>query len=209
MSAIVAEIDALLAHPHWEALGAPIDGWMVNFPDKAPGWHRTTILTWIYLGKGVIQFRELVPRFDSSQLEPPPASGRVRRTLRQVLRGLESLQLVQITVFDDAVERGTAPNSLGEGALVSLTTLGVIWLRRAWTARGRIGGWPDSWVPSAESVLHAHSILVEEEDSGKGNDPYWVENLLSSAASDADKRCHVAREAPAARSVFELARRRR
>jgi hypothetical protein len=207
---IPENIDALLAHPHWEPLGDPIDTWLRVFPSETDTWARTTLLTWIYLEQGVMGFREMVPRFSpKAGQDEVPHSSRIRRTLRQMLRGMQTLGLVSITVFSEDIEPGTAPGSLGDGALISLNGLGLIWLRRAWKARGSLGGWSLESLPDERWIWSVHAVLADEEDEGKANDPCWVENLLTATRTGdgaLTRMDMIQGEAPALaarRSVFD------
>ena len=58
---------------------------------------------------------------------------------------------------------------VGGFSVISITWTGMVWMRRAWNARMSLA--------RTTSLEVAHETICEEEDSIKGNDLYWVENL--------------------------------
>lgn len=163
------DIDALLDHPYWEPMGESLDALARAMPDTAEKCERTTILTWLYVGNGVLTFLEL-----SDRIAGIANVTQRKKSVRQVLRAMEKLHLVGIVNFpdpegDDAGEGEDNEGVIGRMSMISLTWTGMVWLRRAWAARGKI-------MVSYFSP-RVHQSFVEEEDDGKGNDPYWVENL--------------------------------
>lgn len=223
------DIDALIAHPHWEPLGETIDALIAKLPLTTERAERTTLLTWLYSQQGVASFEEL-----AAKLAGFPSMPKRKKHLRGTLRALERLRLVSIVTFaevegesqvdDDAHETGSmeskdigagsrdaedaaAPDPSGVGddgvvgrlSMVSLTWTGVVWLRRAWGARERLA--------RHRNILEVHQSLIEEEDGGKSNDAYWVENLVStdSVPGAAAKRAQRIADVPAISSIFALA----
>lgn len=189
------EIDELVAHPHWESLGDELDRLMALIPVERPQCERTTMLTWIYQQQGVMSFLELSDRITGFQ----NISSR-KKHIRGVLRGLEKLLLVNIVNFpgDNEGERPGEDGVIGRSSLISLTWTGMVWLRRAWQARARLG--------DERSIARVHLMLVEEEDDGKANEPYWVENISAAHPEGATNRARrIAAAVPAVTSIFNMA----
>lgn len=220
------DIDSLIAHPHWEPLGENTDALIAELPLTTERAERTTLLTWIYSQQGVASFEEL-----AAKLTGFPSMPKRKKHLRGSLRALERLRLVSIVTFaevesDDEGEaaEGIEPKAAGESgsgegevgapdptggtddgaavgrlSMISLTWTGMVWLRRAWGARERLA--------RHRSIVEVHLSLVEEEDGGKSNDAYWVENLVStdSVPGAAAKRARRVAEVPAISSIFALA----
>lgn len=193
------EIDELLAHPHWESLGEDLDRLMFLIPPERPQCERTTVLTWIYQQQGVMSFLELSDRivgFKNISLR--------KKHIRGVLRGLDKLLLVNIVNFpgDQEGELPDEENVIGRSSLISLTWTGMVWLRRAWQARARLG--------DERSIARVHQMLVEEEDDGKANEPYWVENITAAHPEGATQRAvRIADAVPAITSIFNMAVKKR
>lgn len=188
------QIDQLIAHPHWESLGEHLDALIKQIPGTAETCARTTVLSWIYLERGVIAFLEFDGRVTGFEHSVP-----MKKHLRTVLRGLERLHLVRIDNFDvDAKEPAAKDGELGSTSLITLTWLGMVWMRRAWQARARLA--------ASIGVINAHRQLVDEEDEGKANDPFWVDNILSLDGKGAPAaRLEKVRAEPSITSVFDLA----
>lgn len=190
------DIDELLTHPYWEALGTDLDALIDCLPPTTVTCERTTILTWIYQCKGVMSFLELSERitgFDNIS--------RRKKHLREYLRGLEKLMLISIVNFPtegDAQDAADIEPGLGRNSLISLTWTGMVWLRRAWQARAKFA--------TPRNIIHVHLNLVAEEDDGKANEPYWVENITSVDPDGSARRAQrIAEAIPAINSVFSLA----
>jgi hypothetical protein len=189
-----AQIDDLLAHPHWASLGQELDTLIVQMPATAQVCQRTTILTWIYQQHGVMSFLEIGER-----LTGYPNVTACKKQLRYTLRGLEKLLLVRIVNFAGLrPERIEADDVIGRASLVSLTWTGMIWMRRAWQARARLA--------TEHGLGRVHEDLVAEEDEGKANEPYWIENITGVDPDGPARRAdRIAEALPLIRSVFDLA----
>jgi hypothetical protein len=186
------QIDELIAHPYWEKLEGSIERLIEMLPPTAEKFERTTVLTWIYQQQGVMTFLELADRIAVSE----GVSARKKYT-RTGLRGLQRLLLVAIDNFPDEKTPVDAvkEEEIGRGSMVSLTWTGMVWLRRAWQARARLA------VPA--SAMRIHRMLVEEEDDGKANEPYWVENISGADPEGPTRRARRIMEVvPAANSIF-------
>lgn len=213
------EIDALIAHPHWEPLGDALDTLITQLPGTTQRVERTTLLTWLYAEQGVAGFDELAAKLTGFESLP-----KRKKHLRGALRALEKLRLVSIVTFaaegaanapegeqeapeppgnseDEEVSSGVGLGDEGEGigrnSMISLTWTGMVWLRRAWEARERLC--------RHRSILEVHAALVEEEDEGKSNDAYWVENIIGAHPEGSAKRAQQIAQVPAMRSIFDLA----
>ena len=188
------QIDGLIAHPYWESLGADIDALVAQIPASTERAERTTLLTWIYQRRGVATFGELSDRLTGLANLP-----KRKKHLRQALRAMEKLMMVTIVNFPGEDDEAPGPDEdvVGRSSLVSLTWTGMLWLRRAWTAREHLARDSDP--------LRIHEQLVSEEDESGWNDPYWVENV-SFVDPEAEARQLAVREpAPAAITcVFDL-----
>lgn len=187
-------LDELVSVQHWEPLGSDLDVLITHVPAQTDKCERTTTLTWLYQHQGVMSFADLSDRISG------PGSVSVRkRHIRAVIRGMEKLLLVNLSNF--SLTEGGKPEpegTIGRGSLVSLTWSGMIWLRRAWQARARLA--------ASTNIIVVHRSLVEEEDEGKGNEPYWVENISKADPEGTARRVQRIREAmPTISSVFDLA----
>jgi hypothetical protein len=191
-----AQLDEVLAHPYWESLGPALDSLISQIPTSRPTCERTTVLTWIYQSSGVMGFIELSDRITGFE-----NITQRKKHIRGVLRGLEKLMLVSIVNFhaeEGAEDPGDANGVIGRNSMISLTWSGMVWMRRAWQARARLGG--------PENMRSIHQALVEEEDEGKANEPYWVENITSVDPDGAERRAQRVIDAmPAISSIFGLA----
>jgi hypothetical protein len=114
----------------------------------------------------VATFVELADRLDDVE-----SVSMRKRMLRRVLRSMEKSRLITIVNFPD--EEGEAFDEgdevVGGSSVISITWTGMVWMRRAWNARMSLA--------KTTSLEVAHETICEEEDSIKGNDLYWVENL--------------------------------
>lgn len=193
-----AQIDALVAHPHWEALGPELDALAQQVPATSQRAERTTLLTWIHAQQGVATFEELSRKITGLASVP-----KRKKHLRQALRAMERMLLVHIVNFpgEDADAPEPDEDVVGRNSLVSLTWTGMLWLRRAWSARERLS--------RHRELSLVHKELVEEEEEAGWGDPYWVENVCS-VEGDAGERPNM--RAPKAQrpitSIFDLANRR-
>jgi hypothetical protein len=191
-----AQIDALMAHPHWESLGPEIDALAAHNPPTTQRADRTTVLTWIYQRQGVASFEELSEKLTGMSSVP-----KRKKHLRQALRAMERMLLVGIVNFPGDEDDAPEPDEdvVGRSSLVSLTWTGMLWLRRAWTARERLA--------RHRAIELVHRELVAEEDESGWADPYWVENVCR-AHSQGEAPCaqEVAPALPAITSIFDLAR---
>jgi len=160
------DLEEFLAHPHWEVMDREPDALTRQLPKRATKFWRTTILTWIYLKRGVDTFVDLADRLDGVE-----SVSMRKRMLRRVLRSMEKSRLITIVNFPD--EEGEAFDEgdevVGGFSVISITWTGMVWMRRAWNARMSLA--------RTTSLEVAHETICEEEDSIKGNDLYWVENL--------------------------------
>jgi hypothetical protein len=193
-----AQIDALVAHPHWEALGPELDALAQQVPATSERAERTALLTWIHARQGVASFEELSRKITGLASLP-----KRKKHLRQALRAMERMLLVHIVNFpgEDADAPEPDDDVVGRNSLVSLTRTGMLWLRRAWAARERLSRHRD--------LALVHRELVAEEEEAGWADPYWVENVCS-LESDAPERPAV-RSRKTQRpitSIFDLGNRR-
>lgn len=190
------QLDEMLAHPYWECLGEDIDTLIEQLAPKTPACERTTVLTWIYQCQGVMGFLELSDRITGYE-----NITQRKKHVRGVLRGLEKLLLVSIVNFpgDEGTEEAVDPEGvIGRNSLISLTWSGMVWMRRAWQARARLG--------TVQNIRAVHQSLVEEEDDGKANEPYWVENISGVDPDGSNRRAQrIAEAMPSITSVFSLA----
>ncbi len=192
------EMDELIAHPYWASLGEDLDRLIALTPSERPFCERTTILTWVYQQQGAMTFIELSERITGIE------SISVRKKqLRNTLRGLEKLRLVSIVNFPESEQDSVPPDEervIGRTSLISLSWAGMVWMRRAWQARARLSNGDE------RSIVRVHHALVYEEDAGKANEPYWVENLASTEPEGTASRAkRIADAVPAITSVFDLA----
>ncbi len=192
-----AQLSELIAVEHWAPLEPELDGLTAHVPSTSVIPERTTILTWIYQQQGVMSFAELAERITGFET----VTAR-KRQLRAMLRGLEKLLLVSIVNFtgEVATDEGDSQDEvIGKNSLLSLTWTGMVWMRRAWAARARLA--------STRSVQAVHKLMVEEEDDGKANDPFWVENISTVDPEGPGRRAErIKAFSPGIASVFDLAR---
>lgn len=193
-----AEIGELIAVEHWAPLGPPLDQLIEQIPQTGDVLERTTLLTWVYQQQGVMSFCELVDRFNACD----EVLAR-RAKLRTFLRGLERLFLISIVNFPGKPVAPDKPlsDSLGDTSVISLTWTGMVWMRRAWAARARLAG--------QGGVMAAHRSLIEEEDAGKCNDPFWVENIGTIDPQGPRRRMERIQSFQGIASVFDLGRKKR
>ncbi|MEJ8839355.1 hypothetical protein [Ramlibacter sp. AN1133] len=190
-----AQIDELIAHPHWESLGPKIDALIAEIPRTTERAQRTTLLTWIYEQRGVASFEDLAQKLTGKATVP-----KRKKHLRQALRAMEKLFLVNIVNFpgEDPAAPDPDDDVVGKNSLVSLTWTGMLWLRRAWSARERLA--------RHGSVEAVHRNLVAEEDETGWGDPYWVERVCTVDPEGPQGRAHRVLEAfPSIASIFDLA----
>lgn len=188
------EMDELLAHPYWAPLGDALDRLIEKIPTSRPSCERTTMLTWIYQQQGAMTFLELSDRITGESVTLR------KKHLRASLRGLEKLRLINIVNFPETEDAAVPEEEgvIGRTSLLSLTWAGMVWMRRAWQARARLA--------DERSIVRVHQIMVEEEDDGKANEPFWVENLASTETEGTAGRAkRIADAVPAITSVFDLA----
>jgi hypothetical protein len=190
------QLSELVAVEHWAPLGEHLERLVAMISASTAMPERTTILTWIYQRQGVMSFGELAERITG--FENVTAK---KRQLRASLRGLEKLLLISVVNFagDAASDTDAQDDVIGKNSLISLTWTGMVWLRRAWAARARLA--------SEANIRLVHQNMVEEEDAGKANDPFWVENISTvdpeGPALRAERIKAVA--TPGIASVFDLA----
>jgi len=191
-----AQIDELIAHPYWESLGPQIDALMDQIPPATPRAERTTLLTWIYQRQGVASFEELNGKLTGLATLP-----KRKKHLRQALRAMEKLLLVSIVNFPrgDADASPADEDMLGKDRLISLTWTGMLWLRRAWSARERLS--------RNCNLVTVHQNLVDEEEEGGWGDPYWVDNGCRMGPDNDQRHAQPGVETfPAITSIFDLAK---
>jgi len=186
-------LDQLVAVQHWEALGPELDALIAHLPAQSQTCERTTTLTWLYQQQGVMSFTDVDERVIGMEDDAIR-----KRHVRAVLRGMEKLLLVNLANFPLKEGGKVEPDGfIGRGTLVSLTWSGMIWLRRAWQARARLA--------ASMNILLVHQSLVEEEDDGKGNEPYWVENISNADPEGTSRRFQrITQAMPTITSVFDL-----
>lgn len=193
-----ALIDSLLDHPYFEPLEPALDALVRGIPLESEVCERTTILSWIYLGNGVITFLELADRITGN-----PNMTLRKKTLRGVLRVMEKLHLIGVVNFpgDEGASEDVEEDVIGRSSMISLTWTGMVWMRRAWAARAaRMGH---------RFVDRVHQEFVAEEDEGKGNDPYWVENVSGvdpEMMAMAQRATKQKTSRPPVTSIFDLGR---
>jgi len=190
-----AQIDALLAHPHWEPLAPELHILALQVPATSERAERTTLLTWIHAQQGVATFDELSRKLTGLATLP-----KRKKHLRQALRAMERMLLVHIVNFpgEDADAPEPDDDVVGRNSLVSLTWTGMLWLRRAWAARERLARHRD--------FALVHRELVEEEEEAGWADPYWVENVCGLEAPDSAQAAPRGRKASRPiSSIFDLA----
>jgi len=189
------QIDALMAHPHWEPLGPQIDALIAQLARSTEHAERTTLLTWIYEQRGACSFEELAQRLTGKASVP-----KRKKHLRQALRAMEKLFLVSIVNFPGEDPDAPDPDEdvVGRNSFVSLTWTGMLWLRRAWSARERLA--------RHGSIEAVHRNLVAEEDETGWGDPYWVERVCTVNPEALPRRARWVIEAfPSTASIFDLA----
>jgi hypothetical protein len=191
------QLSQLIAVEHWALLDPELDELTTHVPATTVIPERTTILTWIYQQRGVMSFAELAERITGFET----VTAR-KRQLRAMLRGLEKLLLISIVNFTGEVstdEGDSHEDVIGKNSLVSLTWTGMVWMRRAWAARARLA--------STRSIEAVHKLMVDEEDDGKANDPFWVENISTVDPEGPGRRAErIQAFSPGIASVFDLAR---
>lgn len=190
------QIDELIAHPYWESLGPELDALIVHIPRTTERAERTTLLTWIYDQQGVASFEELAQKLTGLASVP-----KRKKHLRQALRAMEKLFLVSIVNFPGDDDDAPEPDEdvVGKHSLISLTWMGMLWLRRAWAARERLG--------RHRNIDVVHQNLVEEEEEAGWNDPYWVENICKVDPDGTQRRAQRLVDAfPSITSIFDLAK---
>lgn len=191
------QLSALIAVEHWAPLDPELDALTAHVPVTTVVPERTTILTWIYQQRGVMSFAELAERITGFET----VTAR-KRQLRAMLRGLEKLLLISIVNFTGEVstdEGDSQDEVIGKNSLLSLTWTGMVWMRRAWAARARLA--------STRSIQAVHKLMVDEEDDGKANDPFWVENISTVDPEGPGRRAErIQAFSPGIASVFDLAR---
>lgn len=191
------QLSQLIAVEHWALLEPELDALTGHVPSTTVVPERTTILTWIYQQRGVMSFAELADRITGFE----NVTAR-KRQLRAMLRGLEKLLLVSIVNFTGEVstdEGDPQDEVIGKNSLVSLTWTGMVWMRRAWAARARLA--------TTRSIEAVHKLMVDEEDDGKANDPFWVENISTVDPEGPGRRAErIQSFSPGIASVFDLAR---
>lgn len=190
------QLSELVAVEHWAPLGEHLERLVAMISASTAMPERTTILTWIYQRQGVMSFGELAERITG--FENVTAK---KRQLRASLRGLEKLLLISVVNFagDAASDTDAQDDVIGKNSLISLTWTGMVWLRRAWAARARLA--------SEANIRLVHQNMVEEEDAGKANDPFWVENISTVDPEGPARRAEriKAVATPGIASVFDLA----
>lgn len=193
------DLEEFLAHPHWEVMDSEPDALTRQLPKRATKFWRTTILTWIYLQRGVATFVDLADRLDGVE-----SVSMRKRMLRRVLRSMEKSRLITIVNFPD--QEGEAFDEgdevVGGFSVISITwtgMAGMVWMRRAWNARMSLA--------RTTSLDVAHETICEEEDSIKGNDLYWVEHLNGSDREGVRGAIlEIKAKNPPLSSVFDLGR---
>lgn len=190
------QLSELVAVEHWAPLDEHLERLIAMIGTSTAMPERTTILTWIYQQQGVMSFGELAERITG--FENVTAK---KRQLRASLRGLEKLLLISVVNFagDAASDTDSHDDVIGKNSLISLTWTGMVWLRRAWAARARLA--------SEANIRLVHQNMVEEEDAGKANDPFWVENISTVDPEGPARRAEriKAMATPGIASVFDLA----
>lgn len=145
-------------------------------PPTSATLERTTILTWIYQNDGVLEFLELVSRFDADQF---PATK--RRNIRRALVGLSrigAITLINVAGGMTTVVCGAELNEesekttrIGDTTHAILARPGMTWMLRAWGARYKAMG------RNPANLSWAHKVFLEEEEEGKGTEGHWIESM--------------------------------
>jgi len=189
-------IDELIAHPYWEQIDAPLHDLIMSLPAEGLPLQRTTLLSWMYQSSGVLTFNELATKIQSDD-----PIWKTKRFLRVSLRAMQRIHLLTTVNFTGELEEDEAESvdedQIGRHTLVSITWTGMIWLRRAWTARMSF--------MSKKGLMMAHEHFCEEEDEDRAIEPYWVESINGQdpevKALAARAQVHMSK---AVNSVFQL-----
>jgi len=188
------EIDTLIWELPWDPLPDRLVVAIAVLPSTAETCFRMDILSWIYLQQGYMTFEELACRFTGFE-----HTSEAKRSLRNCLRSMRKTMLVSIHNF--AIKEGGAPapdREIGKGSLISLSWFGMKWLERGWQARLCVL----RRSPDPEEILQSHLQMCDEEDEGKANDPYWIDDRGIAVSHRAAK---VGKNLPAApTSVWDL-----
>lgn len=159
-------------HPSLPSLPVELHELTKIVPLSSSALERTTVLTWMYHNNGTITVSELASRLQNGE----GIIGLKRRSARRALAGLHKIGAVAYIGLadpEDTPDKEDECPANGENQrteTVSLTDKGMLWLHRAWRARQAANG-----PGSIHDLRYTHMVLLEEEEDGKGNEPYWLE----------------------------------
>lgn len=163
--------------PEWSRLPAHLEELLYIVPEVSSTLERTTLLTWLYLSRGVLSYESLVERVDIDAFNATK-----RRTARRAIVGLVRIGAAKLVNFEegkdtvelvgaDLDEEGERTNRIGTNTYAVMTKGGMTWMLRAWGARHCV---LDRRVGRLKAV---HKTFLDEEEEGKGNEPHWIETL--------------------------------
>lgn len=149
---------------------------------------RTTMLTWLYRERGVMSFLNIAEKILGEQ-----TTTQKKKMARRALAGLEGLGAIRLVTPPkdgnhsddetqsgaDAASEGETGSNIGKRTIIYITAAGMTWMNRAWQARSVSMGRKQlilAWI---------HSVLLTEEEEGKGNAPHWLEDHVKSRDPEA------------------------
>lgn len=174
-----------LVSPDWAPLPPHLEELLHIVPSTSEALERTTLLTWLYLNKGVMRYEAVIERVAGNAF---PAIK--RRSARRALVGLARIGAIKLVNsvngnseelngadLDDDSEKTTR---IAANTHAIMTKGGSTWMNRAWAARhfacdDRPG-----------KLAWAHQTFLSEEEEGKGNEAHWIENMRAGEYSSRD-----------------------
>lgn len=173
-----APASASFGNHHWYPLPEKLEALLGVVPESSAVLERTTVLTWLYQNKGVMAFEEVAFRVGGERTITVK-----KKLARRALRGLAKIGAVTLMELqgsaaasdadtggqDEQADEGEA--CIGRNTVILITTDGMLWMRRAWHARAV------SLDAKEAMLLWVHNVFLQEEEEGKGNEPFWIEKL--------------------------------